>query len=318
MSRTRSWNGFAAAVAASFLALASPAARAVDGAGASDGVPLRLMNVIVRPDHRCVLAIRTCQPRGLSQGQILIRRPTDALPVVRRVKVFSTQNDAESLLLPTGDDTAAFTAFTSPSATVNAHHGPLLALLLAPEPSFVPGETLPVDVIATSTELLDANGNPTPFTTFSATITVCDPDAPYVVGVRDAQAMPGRTAVIGIVSFEFERFRHAAFVVRYDPTLLVRNSGSVVWDVRGDVTAQIDSTVPGEVSVTLDSPHGSIALLPGSILDLDFDVSPLAVAGQTSTIDVAPDSALLVDRDGNAPLLELLPGTLTIVAPTPP
>ncbi|MBI1850179.1 MAG: hypothetical protein HYR85_07525 [Planctomycetes bacterium] len=291
-------------------------ARAVDGQGASDGVPLHLIGVLVRPDHKYVLAIRTCQPRGISQGQILVRRPTAPLPEIRRVKVFSLENDASTQLVPT-DDTSIFTSFVSPSATVNAHHGPLLAVLLAPEVGLVPGDTFAVVEEASSIELLDSSGQPTPFETFNGTVTVCAPDAPYVVAVRDAQGAPGQQAVIGVEMHEFARYRHAHFVLHYDPSFFTRILSTVVWDVRGDVASQIDIATPGEITMTLDSPSGWIGVLPGSMVDVTFGIVPTVQPGDSTIFEIASDSAQLVNRSGNSPQLDLRSGTLTIVSPTP-
>jgi hypothetical protein len=303
------------ALAASLGAVLAPSpATATDAPGASEGVPLRLCSLIVREDRPFVIAIRTCQPRGLSQGQILIRRPAKPLPLVRRAHVFSTQNDAVTTL-GTADDTSLHPMFVSPSATVNTYHGPLLAILMRPDPAIIPGEALALTIEGDLTLLLDSDGDPTTFTPLDGSITVCAADAPYVVSVGDSRAAAGRQATITVLTHEFARYRRLETTLRYDPTFFPRVLGRTVWNVRGDMTAQFSQTTPGEIRIILDSPRRSIGVLPGGLVDFLFEVSPILPLGSTTVLTLDPASTRLVDQNGVEPPLELRAGTFTVIAP---
>jgi len=298
----------AAAAGLALAAVLSLRSVATDSPGTDTGVPLNLCDVIVRPGKPFVIAIRTCQPRGLSQGQILIRRPSKPFPEPRKAVVFSVVDDAlaaMALLEPT----RLALGFQSPSATVNAVHGPLLAVYLAPDADVVPGDSFTVELDVSATALFDSRGEPTPFSTRAATITVCDPDAPYVLAVGDGCGQPGRRAAIPVRAFETARFSKATALFQYNPGFFDRVADVVVWDVRGDYTTSVEELAPGEVEIRIDSSRSTIGILPGAVFEVVLVVSPDIAPGSETTIELDPAETTLVDADGLPVALELRPGT---------
>ena len=116
----------------------------------SSDVPLIVWDAIVRPGGPNVISIRTCQPRGISQAEILIRRPAKSLSTVQDTTVFSVEEDVV-VLTSQPEDEAILTSFVSPSGSVNTRHGPLLAMTLEPEFDLVPGDVFDLVIDPDST-----------------------------------------------------------------------------------------------------------------------------------------------------------------------
>ncbi len=302
---------FHAALVSVLVFVAAREAPAREGAGASEGVPLRVCEVHVKPGRPYVLGIRTCQPRGLSRGQILIRRPEKPLAAPRQAHVFSLEEDAETVVGMT-DSTGLTASFVSPSATVNTFHGPLLAVLVRPDQDNAPGMEFVLEVDPSGTELVDESGEITAFATFDARIVVRSEGDPIVVSVPDVVAEPGGSATVSIDVHELVRVARAELWLHYDPRFLTVVLSAVAWDVRGDLTSEFVRVAPGVMRITLHSSSGSIALLPGALVDVTFQVNPLRVAGDSSVLALDGDSTWLETRRGRRPAIEVRPGTLTI------
>lgn len=277
--------------------------------GASEGVPLMVWDTMVRPGNPWVLSIRTCQPRGISQAEILIRRPSKRLPTVEGTTVFSRENDAQVATFQPEDD-AILTTFLSPSATVNTRHGPLLALDMAAEFDLVPGESFPMFIDANATWLLDERGEPATWTGVSGTIMVVEEDAPYVLAVGDAVSPPGTQALIPVGTFESVPLLRADMLIRYDPSTFPRVRDVVVWEYSEDTQAAIDDSVRGELWVSITSPSASVNLVHGPLIEISFQVDP---GGADGYVALDRDATRLIDASGNPLELELRDGSFGIV-----
>ncbi len=241
------WTGFVA-----FLSLVSPSRALADG-GPDDPVPLTLWNVQVRPGHPYIISIRTCQPRGISQGQILIRRGNGRTSPLRQAVVFSRRNDG---LIQTSQAGPAdlLAGFSSAEAGINEDHGPFLALLMSPDPSFVVGQELDLSVIAESTQLIDEDLLPSPFETLDGIITIIDESSPFLVEVTDLRKQPtvfGRGSdevLVSVGTRELHRLSRAQIVLHYDPAVVTSVDLSDLWDMSNvllDSPYFLDSAAPG-------------------------------------------------------------------------
>jgi hypothetical protein len=296
------------------LALLSPApAVASDGNGP---VPLTLWNVQVRPGHPYLIQIRTCRPRGIRQGQILIRR-IERPVLIERAHVFSDANDGVIDIVGS-DEAGVQTLFSSPEAAINERHGPFLAMLVKREQGLVPGEVQDLAVIASSTELWDENLELSPFVTLDASLTVIERDAPFlleVTGLEKASIIKTRgddEVVVAIGTRELLRLSHLEFELQYDPAVVGLVSLSDLWDMRRDIRSSLDFSQPGIVRVTLDSPSGSVNLLPGLLVELEMNLNLGVPVGTTSLLELNPAATRAVDRQGREWNLELANAVLEV------
>jgi len=278
----------------------------------TDGVPLILWETIVRPGRPYVISIRTCQPRGISQAEILIRRPTRLLPGTRKEKVFSREKDAElEVTFPEPDSLLA--AMSSPTASINTSHGPLLVMLMEPEPDLVEGEVFDLVIDEESTWILDDQGESTAFTMFDTRVSVCAEGDPFVVGVEDSSAPPGGTVLVPVGMYEFRPLASAELLVRYDPSVFPLITDILVWDYRRDFDVEIDSSTPGELRLLVTSASQSVNLFPGPLFEIEFFVPGALLPGESTVIWLDPAGTSVIGRDGTRLDLELREGLFTVL-----
>lgn len=317
MNRKRHGISFALGVVFfSAIASISPTAAGADGHG-DRPVPLTLQNVAVRPGKPYVVSIRTCQPRGISQGQILIRRPPRPLMEPVRTHLFCYTPDG--VMQTSTEPAGLLSSFASPLQGINENHGPFLAILMRAEPDLIPGDVLPLEIDAIQTYLLEEEDEPSPFITLDSTLTVLEPDAPFLLEITDLYkrtqiAAPVEDEVIVTISTrEFLRLSELAFVLRFDPTVVDSVETDILWDYRNDVFATTEEEQPGVYRVRLESPRNSINLLPGPLVEVKFETRLTAIVGQTTPITFDPDSTYALDRQGAPLLLDLRDAELTVI-----
>ena len=256
-------------LAAAGLTAGAPPARADECP--EDHIPLQVWDVITRPGRPWVLSVRTCQPRGLTQGVILLRRPGRPVPDVRKSRIFSREGDASIQVQRSGPELD--TRFESISGTINTWHGPLLALLMTREGSLAPGESYPLTIDPSRTALSGEDGEPVHFCTLNGTLTVVGEDAPFVIDAQDVECTRGGRALVAFSTYELQLIHRIVMTVRYDPEVLPSITDQIVWDHWGDLEASIDTSTPGVVRMDLHSPSGYINVLPGPFVELEFAVA---------------------------------------------
>jgi len=280
-----------------------------------NAVPLLVWDVITRGSRPWVFSVRTCQPRGLSQGGILLRRPLRSLPPVRKARIFAAEKDATIEAIPGPAATEIEAAFSAPDGTINIGHGPLLGLLMQRENGLAVGESYPLTIDPTRTELIDPEGEPVPFCVFGGRFTAVDEDAPFTLSVVDAVAAPGDRVLVAIATYELwliERFEVSLF---YDPAIFKSVTDILVWDYLEDIVYVVDTSIPGIVHVSLHSTPGSINILPGPLVEVEFEVSENADPGTTMEMSLSPIGSRVDFKNGDVPQLDLRPGTFTVLPP---
>jgi hypothetical protein len=275
-------------------------------------IPLQLVDVQVRPGQFYVVSIRTCQPRGVSRGEILIRNLDDPFPVVRRSHLFTREGDGVLAIDQSETDELGLTLF-SPSASINTQHGPLLALLLRAPANTAVGHSASIEIDPLLTFLFDDLGIPALFTVRDARMTVIDENAPMTLALEDLDGFPGSRTTLVLSTSEFHRLASAELLVRYDPTVLINVLDTIIWDLRGDLDVLMEQPEPGALRFRLVSPSSFLNVLPGPMVEITFSISPDVTPGQTSTLLLDPAMTSIVTKEGSVPSLELRPAILQIL-----
>ncbi len=277
-----------------------------------ESVPLQVWDVITRPNRPWVFSVRTCRPRGLTQGAILLRRPTNPLPPIRKARVFSREDNATIEVTPGMDDSELIAEFFAEGETVNVWHGPLIALLMEEEHDLSPGTVFDLTIDSSRTMLEDENG-PVDFCPHPARMHVVSENAPFLLDVRDREATAGGSALVAFTTYELQLLRRLEVTVTYDPTFFTAVTDAFIWDLRGEIIGTIDTETPGIVRVEMASDDGWINVLPGPFAEVEFLVKPDAELGEQSVLKVRASDALVEFRSGAIPNLELRPGIVTVV-----
>lgn len=277
-----------------------------------EAVPLHVWDVITRPNRPWVFSVRTCRPRGLTQGAILLRRPDRLLPPIRKARVFSGEDNAMIEILPGMDDSELVASFFADGETIAVVHGPLIALLMEEEQGLAPGMVFDLTIDPQRTSLEDDDGL-VDFCPHPARLHVVSENAPFLLDVRDRETTAGGTALVAFTTYELQLLRRLEVTVTYDPTFFTAVTDAFIWDVRGEIVGSIDTKTPGIVRVEMTSVDGWINVLPGPFAEVEFQVKPDAVIGEESVLKVRQSDALVEFRSGEIPNLELRAGTVTVV-----
>lgn len=271
-------------------------------------VPLIVPSIIVRPGRPFVLSVRTCQPRGISEGEILLCRPERPMSTVVESTSFSREDDVTISFLPCANNELGI-QFESPSASLNTWHGPMFAFLMDPEIELEVGESLPITIDSESTYLLDDAGEEARFDVIPGTMTVCAEDDPFVLGIEPSQESSSHRMTAAISTYELVRLSRADLVVHYDAVSISKVRKPLIWDLNGDLLIEVDDGEPGILRITLESPSGTLNKLPGPMVELDFSLDPGVESGTTALV-LDPAETHVYDSDGNPLELEFRNGLI--------
>lgn len=283
-------------------------------------IPMQVWDVIVREGRPWMFSIRTCQPQGLQQGTILLKRPLAPLPRVRKARLFANPGDMDPppvfTVEPGADGTELSCWFSAFGPDVNTAHGPLLALLMAKD---LPGERPEVlRIDGGRTELIDDQGLPVLFCPLDGTFSVVAEDAPFVLDVRDHECRAeNRTVLMPLATYELWPMTQLETTLYYDETFFssidLSETGTIVWDYLDNIEYEIDTSMPGAVHIRMISPEAGINVLPGPFIEIMFNLAPHVEVGDETQLSLSPLHTKVEFKNGESPQIELRPGTLRII-----
>ncbi len=298
--------------------LASDRAFAQNCEGTSNGIPMRVWDVITRNDRPWVFSVRTCQPRGLSNGSILLRRPMRPLPDVRKARVFSGDGGA-SIQVQRISPVDMIASFEAMGNTINTWHGPLVALLTDREQQgLTVGDKFDLMIDRDGTflrEKVEDTGEEldVPFCITNGTLEVVADDAPFTLAAIDDDGPAGGTVLVALGTYELWLMKRVEMSITYDPNVLTPSDElPLIWDYKADSISTYDDSTPGIITMSLESRSASVNLLPGPLFEIRFDISPDAPVGSTTTINFNGLGNQVIFRNGEIPDLDLRSGTILI------
>jgi hypothetical protein len=275
------------------------------GGGGEDGsLKLRLNDAIGQPGGLVALVVRTYAARPLRQGRITVRvrkAPAKALGITAdavtqparpltflRAVVFSRNNDAVSTARATNavDAQSVGVDFSSRSAGINARDGPLAVLFMRLDPGVAPGSVYQVEIDPAATGLTDAAGAPLAIQPIEAELRVRAPKAPYELEAEGDEVEPGETVEMGVETKEPFAIFGGRITLRWDHAAQ-GGPPQVTMDPRyGKSTFRVETSTPGLLVVTFQSPNGMLNSVPGRILDVALPTNPSAPIGTRSAVTI--------------------------------
>lgn len=327
--RLAGWPGLGLALALLAGSMTSPAL-------GQEPLTLRSNDAEVRPGGLAVVVLRTYAPRGVGQGQLCMRavEPPAQLTIpgddsgaekageglghpfvaLEEVVVFSAEGDATSSSNFDPLSQTAILSFESLSATINSTDGPLAALFFRVDPDIAPGALFELRIDPGDTFLIDEDGQEVPLEIRSGELEILAPGDPVALAAEGDRIPPGTVAHAGVSSAEGLALASGVVSFLYDTTL-VAGSPMVTLDPRhGESVASVDLGTPGRVTVSFDSPDGSLNTIPGQLISIALPLRPDIPIGTLSPVSLDP-SSWAEDASGQPLELALGDDVIEIVAP---
>lgn len=297
---------------------------------AQEPLTLRLSDTEVRPGALAAVVIRTYAPRGVGQGQLCMRaiEPPAApfgdktaaeglghpFTALEDVVVFSGAGDAVSANHFDPLSQTAVLSFESLSGTINSTDGPLAVLFFRLDAGVAPGSLFDLRIDPGDTFMIDDEGQTVPLEIRSGELEVLAPGAPFSLGAEGDRAAPGGIAHVGVASAEHLLLGSGVVTFVYEPTI-AGGPVTVTLDPRhGASVASVDSSIPGRVTVSFDSPDGSLNTVPGTFVSILLPIRADATIGTLSPVSIDPASTI-DDAAGNPLVLALAGDVIEIVPP---
>lgn len=288
--------------------------------GDAQSLRLEVQESRVVNDGVAAISLRTFRSRPVSQGQLCLRAlnatPSSPLFAINSSTVFSGNGDANSSATLVPDSVApeaVMVTFDSPTQSINDEDGPLLVVYVQVRDDLAVGENFPVEIDLPNSFLLDELGNPIPIDPANSLLTVVGDEDDIEIEIEgDEEALPGQEAFITIETDQVVGWSSAAFDVSY-PNEIADGPVQVLVDPRfanADITVTED--VAGVLQIRLDSPDGTLNLLPGDLVEIVFPIRSDTPPGSVWPLSIDTGTAEVLDV-GNNPLgIEIVNGTLEI------
>ncbi len=278
-------------------------------AEAQEAMTLRVNDAAARPGELAAVVLRTYSARPIGQGQVCIvaclgqahqdgQLPFDDL---EDAIVFSEYLDVISITTFETDEgtQTAIIEFTSELAGVNLSDGPMAAFFLRLGAGATPGQEIDLVLDPANTVLFDADGNAIEIEYRSGSLLVLDPQEPYEVDASGAGVPPGVPAVLAVETEESFPIRSGQVGFRYPPELAA-GVPVVSMDPRyGNATFTADTSIPGLVRVSFDSPDLSLNRLPGGFISIWLPTRADIPVGHRARVFLDPDLSFLEGADGS-------------------
>lgn len=299
------------------VALAAAGAGQAFGRDPSKPLRLRVNAAIGEAGGPVALVLQTYASRPISQGQLCysIEGGSVGEPLVGldSVLVFSGAGDAvgTATLSNTATGQRILVQFSSPSGTINALEGPLVAVTSLLQNVLQPEDVFRVTINEAATMLFDAGGAPVPLKFRDGMITVRPPDGPFRVELEGDKVEPGEIARLSVQTFEPFAIASGQVALLFDPDRLT-GTPIVELDQRhgNSMVTAVDTTVPGLLVVSFVSANASMNLVPGEIVSVDIGTSPSAPVGVESDVSFDASRTFFLGPDGVELPLDLRPDTV--------
>ena len=310
-----SWVGVAATAAMAALVSLGPARPAAAQSWPVEPLVLRVSDAWVTPGGEAAIVLRTYASRPVRRGRLNVRAtpPAAANPGAGVVPpivswnggiLFDVAGSRVADLLPGPDGQSVDLDFlTNPDFVFNRHDGVVAVLYATVSPAAVPGTDYDLLGDDALSELFDPEDDPVDFTLRAGRLRIRSAAAPYDLGTGDVEVHPGSAAEIEISTGERFAIGSGQLVLHYDPTLLLpgRLPTAVADGRHGLVNVAVDASVPGTITIGLDSPDGSWnSEVPGDLLVVHLPTDPGVPMGTNSNLSFDPSSMLAAP--GGAPL----------------
>ncbi len=259
--------------------------------------------VEAHPGGVVAVVVRTYAPRPIRQGQIcltVVLRGTDASPFehIESALVYSVQADAwQNAAIDSADPSdPILVRFASPSASINAADGPLMAVFMRLRKDVAPGSEYEINVDFANTIVLDSLGQPIQIRPRDGRLRIKQPGAPVEAAASAEWLRPG-LALLSLETEEVRPLSSGQIGLRF-PMRAFPQQPKVFVDWRYGA-ANLDVTwLPGLVIVAFDSPDNSLNTLPGDIISIVAEAGPLAPQARLP-ITLDPSLTFLRDDQGN-------------------
>lgn len=276
---------------------------------------LRVNDSIGAPGGLAAVVVRTYASRPAGQGQICIITGGLAkaaggagAPFAELVDavVFSSKRDAQSVasIRPLGQGQEIVLEFSSSSGSINRTDGPLGVLYFRLRDDLRPGQTFEISIDPANTILFDPAGNVIPTVPKAGELTVRAASAPYTVEAEGDKIAPGRTAELGIETYEPFAISSGQIGLLYDGSIQGGRAKVKMSRKYGTRRYSVDRTVPGMLLINFRSPKNDLNLVPGELISVFLPTSADVPLGTRSKVEIDPSLSYFVDPAGDLMPLE--------------
>lgn len=305
---------------------------AADAQGGPETLTLRLNDVEARPGGVAAVVVRTYAPRGVEQGQLCFRSTEDTngaqggdttdgagagspFLALEDVWVFSSEDDAEASATFDPLSQTAVISFESLSGTINSTDGPLAVFFFRLADGVTPGQAFDLQFDVAETFLIDPEGQPVPLEIRAGTLDVLAAGDPMNLAAEGDTAAPGGLARVGVSTLEQLLLGSGQVTFVYDPAINI-GPPRVSFDPRyGTAVFAADTSTPGRVVVSFDSPDGTLNTVPGQWIAIDLLIRPDLPIGTVSPVSLDPAGTAVQDTLGTPVLIALESDIIELTAP---
>ena len=199
-------------------------------------------------------------------------------------------------------------SFASDSVTINVTDGPLAVIYFQLRDDLVPGDSMSVSIDLADSILLNELGDPIPISIQPGLLKIRRPSDPFEIEVIAEDTVPGESMFFSLRSAEPFRVSSGQAAFRVDPSI-VGGLPLVQMDPRyGDGNFTVDSSQPGLVVVTFDSPDASLNTVPGDLITVALPSRSDVPPGTETVISLDPDLTFFLDSAGENVSVQLIDG----------
>jgi hypothetical protein len=307
-----SWVVVAVLAALSPLAAAAPATAQT---WPVEPLVLRISDAWVTPGGEAAIVVRTYASRPVRRGRLNVRATpppgaglaAGAVPPIVSWNggiLFDVGGSQVASVVPGPDGQSVDLDFLdNPDFVFNHDDGVVAVLYATVSPSAVPGTDYDLLGDDTVSELYDPENDAVDFTLRAGRLRIRSAAAPYELDAGTVEVHPGSAAQIEISTAERFAIGSGTLVLDYDPAVLLPgHQPTASADGRhGAVDLVLDTSVPGRITIDLDSPDGSWnSEVPGDLFVVHLPTAPGIPMGTNSNVTFDPSSAL--SAPGGAPL----------------
>lgn len=328
MTRKATWRSISAAalIAAGVVSLAPGGT-----ASAEETLTLRVNDARAEPGDLVAVVVRTYATRGMAQGEICLmassgpdsaaigapalkglRSKTMPFVALEAVEVASVAGDVTSLAAFDEPSQMALVRFSSPSGTVNESDGPLATFYFRVSENFAgPAEFL-IAIDLGGTFLVDADGEPVTLEPLAGEFEIRAPGEALRLHAVGDRVPPGEVASLAVETEKPLAVAGGRLVLAYDSRFAGGSPELVSGFDGAELSYVLDTSEPGRLSLTFDSPDTALNHDPGRLLSFHLPTSSDLSDGEKSDLVIDAGSSYLVDSEGRWIGLELVDGEIEI------
>ena len=269
---------------------------------------VRVNDMATTPGGRIAVVLRTYESRPIGQGQVCLRISGRAFNRGESALVTSGNGDAIHRVQQVDAQTFLL-QFSSPSGSINEIEGPFAVLYFRARGILSPGQRFSVSIDLRNSFLIDALGEPILINPDPGVLMIRSPSAPMEVEAQGDRIFPGQAAAVYMQTREAVPLTSGSMGLRYDPTVTIGPPVVHISETYGNVEFLVDTSVPGLVLVTFESPDASFGRIPGELIKVELGTLSDVLPGTLSPVTLDPSLTVLVGSDGSLPIL-LHPGEI--------